>query len=68
MNKYCKTVFNHLTRGGVAQWVARQTRDGWIPVSREVRAPSKAAVVSLGKNFYSHCLEQVIACFTIELK
>ena len=27
--------FNSTLRGGVAQWVARQTRDRWIPVSRE---------------------------------
>ena len=28
-------LFTHLTRGGVAQWVARLTRDRWILVSRE---------------------------------
>ena len=63
-------------RGGVAQWVARLTRDRWIPVSRET------PVVSLSKKLYSHCLElagsrngferdlhkQKIACFTNELK
>ena len=28
-------VFKSNIRGGVAQWVARLTRDRWIPVSRE---------------------------------
>ena len=71
-----------LVRGAVAQWVARLTRDRWIPVSREFEPPSKAPVVSLSKKLYSHCLvlvgsrnglerdlqNQKSACFTIELK
>ena len=27
--------YNFYVRGGVAQWVARLTRDQWIPVSRD---------------------------------
>ena len=30
-----KTTLQAQRRGGVAQWVARLTRDRWIPVSRE---------------------------------
>ena len=61
----------------MAQWVARLTRDRWIPVNRELKP-----VVSLSKKLYSNCLvlvgstngferdlhQQKIACFTIELK
>ena len=35
--------------GGVAQWVARLTRDRWIPVSREFEPHQKAPVDSLSK-------------------
>ena len=36
-------------RGGVAQWVARLTRDRWIPVSREFEPHQRPPVVSLSK-------------------
>ena len=59
----------------MAQWIARLTRDRWIPVSGP-------PAVSLSKKLYSHCLvlvgsrngferdlhKQIIARFTIELK
>ena len=68
-------------RGGVAQWVARLTRDRWIPVSREFEPHQKASVVSLSKKLYYNCSVLVgsrngferdlykpkIACVTIEL-
>jgi len=34
----------------------RLTRDQWIPVSREFRAPSNSPVVSLSMKLYSNCL------------
>ena len=65
---------------GVAQWVARMTRDRWLLISREFESYQR--VVSFSKKLYSHCLvlvesrngferdlhKQIIACFTIELK
>ena len=42
---------------GVGQWVARLTRDRWIPVSREFEPHQKLPpVVSLSKKMYPHCL------------
>ena len=72
---------NKIQGGGVAQWVARLTRDRWIPVSREFE-PHQSPVVSLSKKLYSDCLvlvgsrngferdlhKQNITCFTIKLK
>ena len=77
INKY-QTLF----RGGVAQWVARLTRDRWIPVSREFEPHQRPPVISLSKKLYSDCLvlvgsrngferdlhKQNITSFTIELK
>ena len=42
----------YFVRGSVAQWVARLTRNRWM----HVRASSKAPIVSLSENLYSHCL------------
>ena len=77
-----KLAFNERVSGGVAQWIARLTRDRWIPVSREFEPHQRPPAVSLSKKLYSHCLvlvgsrnvferdlhKQIIACFTIELK
>ena len=66
----------------MTQWVARLTRDRWIPVNREFEPHQRLPVVSLSKKLYSHSLvlvgsrngfehalqKQKIACFTIELK
>ena len=70
-----------LTRGGVAQWVARLTpnRCGYLSVVSS--SPIKGPVVSLSKTLYSHCLVlvvsrngferdlhmQIIACFTTKI-
>ena len=68
--------------GGVAQWVARLTRDRWILVSREFEPHLRPPLFSLSKKLYSNCLilvgsrngferdlhKQKNACFTIELK
>ena len=67
-------------RGGVAQWIARLTRDRWIPVSREFVSQQRPGLLS--KKLYSHCLVLVGSklgferdlhkhksdCFTIESK
>ena len=37
-----------MSRGGVAQWVARLTRDRWISVSRDFETPSKMVVPLVG--------------------
>ena len=64
------------------QWVARLTRDRWIPVSREFEPHQRPPGVYLGKKLYYNCLvlvgsrsgferdlhKQKNACFTIELK
>ena len=60
-------------RGGVAQWVARLTRDRWIPVSREFELHQKKrcfleqeTLVSLLSTGWFQ--ERTRACFKIELK
>ena len=42
--------------GGVAQWVARLTRDRWILVSREFEPHQRPLLFSLSKKLYSNCL------------
>ena len=40
-----------LIRGGVAQWVARLTRDRWIPISREFESHQRPPLFPWARNF-----------------
>ena len=61
MVQYCEVptlrdVRRGALRGGVAQRVARLTRDRWIPISREFEPHQRPPVVSFSKKLYYNCL------------